>query len=137
MGLDDMDLRGGEFVHSLTAVVGEFGCVGHYVDQCVLSLAGPSRQPPTARSPPDRLFAPRLLLPRTTVRVVQLWGLRHCVLAARDHLEGVVLQRIKRTIDLNVDAVRLTAYAFECQGIHFPAVSSSVGVPSSRQELAV
>ena len=126
-----MDLRGGDFVRSLTSVVGEFGCVGHYVDQCMLSLAGPSRHPPTARIPPDRRFAPRLLMPRTTVRVVQLWGLRHCVLAARDHLGGVVSQRIGHTLDLNVDAVRLTAFAFECEGIRFPGVSRSVGVPRS------
>lgn len=134
--LDDMALRGRGFVHPLTAVVGTFGCVGHYIDQCMLFLAGPSRQPPASRSPPDRRFASPLFLPRTKARVVQLWGLRHCVLAAREHLGRVLAPRIKRSLSLGKDAVRLAKFAFRAVGIKLPAVSSSVGVPRSRQAIA-
>lgn len=135
--IDSIDLSGVAFVRSLTVVAGEFACVGHYVDQCMLSLAGPSRRPPAAHTPPERQFAPPLGLSRKTARVVQLWGLRHCVLAAKEHLGGVVSQRIRRTLPLNVHAVRLTTHAFERQGVHFPGVSSSVGVRRSRQAVIV
>lgn len=140
VGLHDMALRGGEFVEPLTSVVEEFGCVGHYVDENLLSLAGPSRKPPAARSPPDRRFAPPLPLfdDDRDVRVVQLWGLRHCVLAAKEHLEGVLsTTRTEFALSLGPDAVGSAEYAFAQHYVNVPGVSSSVCVPPNSQQTSI
>lgn len=136
VGFDDMALRGANFVSSLSSLIGNFGCVGHYVDQNLLSLAGAARQPPASRSPPDHRFAPPISTNQhKQVRVVQLWGLRHCVLAARKHLVGVLSGQMDYALPLGGHAVRLARDAFASEEINVPGVSSSVGVPRSKRSV--
>lgn len=81
----------------LTPFMQNFGCVADLVDLDILALANPSCQRTAwatrstggaARSMPGRKFAPRFPIganPKTS-RVVNLFGLRHCVEAAKESL---------------------------------------------------
>lgn len=134
VGVEGMALAESDFVRNLSSVAEQFGCVGHYVDQHMLFLAEPSRQPPAARSPPGRRFSPPLFERYKNVGVVQLWGLRHCVLAARSHLGDVFARQtkdVKHVLGIGMDAVHHAEHELQRNGINIPGVSSSSGLPRS------
>lgn len=136
VGVEGMALAESDFVQKLSSVAETFGCVGHYVGEHMLFLADYPRQPPAARPPPDRRFTPPLFERYKNVGVVQLWGLRHCVLATRSHLGDVLARQtkdVKHVLGIGMDAVHHAEHELRRNGINIPGVSSSSGLLATQR----
>lgn len=94
------------------------GCVGHQLQGGILSLSGVPDQQAVASSVaglcPSRKFAPAPIdASDSDFKVLQLWGLRHCVAAAGARVTGVVQQRMCQPLGmLGCDVLELV-----CDGL--------------------
>lgn len=103
-GSEGLAIRCPNFMAKTTTFAQNFGCVAYFVDLDILALVNPPSQR-TAWAAcsgngadrctmPDRRFAARLPIDASmkTSRVVNIFGLRHCVEAAKERLVQVSLR---------------------------------------------